>query len=327
MDDTGIRIVAFAAAIGPPLIVLLYFMVAARVPFDSDLIWPSFGFGACAAFPAIMAASLFETVVGYGSGLYEISANQAFFGAAVPEELFKLIAVLCVCWQQLRELRPNQIFMLAIACACGFACFENIFYVVEGGGWYQTAITRSITAVPGHAFVGAVMGFCIVKAIRSSVSFLWWGLSLILPIILHGAYDFFLFAVQYMEARHVGALTDLTQTLVTLFIITVIVEGVLAHIALHSVLKITDMEVTSKKPATWIQRVGERNLLWLILGFFCLIIAFILSLALTGATEDADRSMGLGFAAILALHGAAFIVLAAVISRRMKEQGTKPFSS
>lgn len=325
MEDTGTRLLAFAAAIVPAFIVFYYFIIAAKVRVDSDMIWSAFGFGAGAAFPAIVVAKFIEVNIGFGTEAYEISANQAFWGAAIPEEAFKLLAVLCVCWKELKDFTPKHLFTLAVGCACGFACFENIFYVIESKGWYFTAIYRSISAVPGHAFVGALMGYFIVRAVRSSFSWLWWALSLLLPIALHGAYDFFLFATDYMEAMHVGTLTDSTQLLVLGFVITVILEGLFAHWALYAVMKIGDVELKANSIARKqldkgiIQRIGEGPALWLVLGVACFLGTLMLMIVLNNAAENAKKYMGIGFATIFAFHGVAFVALAGVLSRRKKQ--------
>jgi RsiW-degrading membrane proteinase PrsW (M82 family) len=44
----------------------------------------------------------------------------------------------------------------------GFACTENILYVLEGG--YEVAIMRAFTAVPAHATFGILMGYYMGKA-------------------------------------------------------------------------------------------------------------------------------------------------------------------
>ena len=109
MDDAFVRSAAFVAAVLPPIVIVTYFLVGARVRFDAEMVWAGFGFGACAAFPAIVFAKLLEATMGYGDGFFEVTANQAFFGAAIPEETCKLAALLALCWRQVRELQPNRL--------------------------------------------------------------------------------------------------------------------------------------------------------------------------------------------------------------------------
>lgn len=326
MEDVGTRLLAVIAALLPAFIVFYYFIIAARMRVDSDLIWSAFGFGAAAAFPAIIAANFIEGIVGFGGDAYTTSINRAFWGAAIPEEILKLIAVLSICWNERSDLSSKHLFTLSVGCACGFACFENIFYVIESKGWYFVAVFRSITAVPGHAFVGAIMGYFILRAVRSSTPYFWWVLSLILPIVLHGGYDYFLFAREYMEAGYTGFQADSTQLLVLGFIITVITEGLFAHLALYGVMKIGSTALKSssslkrQSEQSIIQRIGEGRIVWLVLGVACLLVALVLMVVLCNAEENTKKYMGIGFATIFAFHGVAFVALAAVLSRRKKQR-------
>lgn len=332
MDDAMIRAVAFAAAALPPIIVVSYFLVGAKVRLDAEMIWAGFGFGACAAFPALVVVKLHEFAVGYGDSFYEVTANQAFLGAAVPEETFKLIALLALCGRNIRKLQPNHLFVLSIALAGGFAFLENIFYVVEDDNWHATAALRSVSAVPGHAFVGAVMGLCVVRAVRGSFSAAWWGLALVLPIALHGGYDFFIMALANVEVQRADAPFHLTQVFVLLFILTVIVEGVVAHLSLRTILNIAgtgeehlqDAGVT-RPFVHWLQAIGEHPIWWAGLGILCLLGAgaFLIG-GPTGVGQgnslsvDIQRSLDQGFSAFAALHGAAFIGLSIVVRQRLR---------
>ncbi len=82
----------------------------------------------------------------------------------------------------------------AVFVSLGFALAENIGYVAEFG--FSTALVRAVTAIPGHACFGVFMGFWYSAAKKydnfgypekshRAASF-----SLLVPTILHGAYDF-----------------------------------------------------------------------------------------------------------------------------------------
>ena len=82
----------------------------------------------------------------------------------------------------------------AVFVSLGFALWENISYVLHFG--LQGALIRAVTAVPGHCCFGVFMGvfygkeklYCIegdpgrMNRNRS--------LGLLIPILLHGAYDY-----------------------------------------------------------------------------------------------------------------------------------------
>ena len=86
---------------------------------------------------------------------------------------------------------------MSLFVALGFAFFENILYVLEGG--VATAFTRAITAVPGHAADGVFMGYFLGLAKlydlhgKEDLRKKNMALSIIVPMILHGIYDYLLF--------------------------------------------------------------------------------------------------------------------------------------
>ena len=82
----------------------------------------------------------------------------------------------------------------AVFVSLGFALWENISYVLNFG--FTTALARAVTAIPGHACFGVFMGvfYGIAKkydnAGESGKSVLFRVLSLIVPMLLHGTYDY-----------------------------------------------------------------------------------------------------------------------------------------
>lgn len=82
----------------------------------------------------------------------------------------------------------------AVFVSLGFALWENIGYVLRYG--FSTAMIRAVTAVPGHACFGVFMGawYGIAKKYefygREELSRLYRFLAVLLPVLLHGTYDF-----------------------------------------------------------------------------------------------------------------------------------------
>ena len=82
----------------------------------------------------------------------------------------------------------------AVFVSLGFALWENISYVMSYG--FTTALIRALTAIPGHACFGVFMGVFYGIAKKhdnkgdriSSKTFS--VLSVAVPALLHGAYDF-----------------------------------------------------------------------------------------------------------------------------------------
>jgi protease PrsW len=333
MDEPLLRVFSFFAAIVPPFVILVYFLTAVRIRVDADKVWESFGFGACVAFPVVVVAQIYEKTFGYGDGFLESSINHAFLGAAVPEETFKLIALLTLISSQLHTLKPSQVFTLSIAVACGFACLENVLYIVDNDNWHFVALMRSISAVPGHAFVGALMGFFAVKAAEGQYKGIYWALALILPILLHGLYDFPLFAISNFGKVADGPPTGFAWLFVLMFILVVIIEGVVAHICLSHILKISE----SQKRGTlltrqaefylrWLQNVADHSFLWIIMGIISIAVAIVILLGvdigqITSLSffKDSDKALVFGFAIFAMLHAFTFVGFAIVLRNRKND--------
>lgn len=82
----------------------------------------------------------------------------------------------------------------AVFVSLGFALWENINYVLSYG--FSTAIVRAITAIPGHACFGVFMGVFYGLARKQHnrgkkfSSKIFRIFSVVLPVLLHGSYDF-----------------------------------------------------------------------------------------------------------------------------------------
>ena len=83
----------------------------------------------------------------------------------------------------------------------GVACLENILYVLGNG--IKTGLIRAVTAVPGHAYDGIIMGYFLAQAKVGSINknmgifrknIL---LSILLPTLAHTMYDALLFYSKY----------------------------------------------------------------------------------------------------------------------------------
>ncbi len=330
MAEIFFRLIPFALAVLPALIVLVYFLVSVKVPIDYDALWGSVGFGACVAFPCIVAVNLIAPYIEVPPDLYSQSAKKAFVEAAIPEEIFKLIALVSVCWSSVQTMSARQLFICSIGCACGFAGLENLFYVFEGassaqgGNWLAVGMMRSVSAVPGHAFVGAVMGYCVYRALHSKgADLVWWLASLAVPMVLHGAYNFCLFANDYLEAKSTAAQSDASGMMIGFFILVVIVEGLIAHALLRLVLAEGEEKPRKLSNDGFIRvldKVSHHPVLWGLIGGLCILASLFFALGMFVLDEADNRLFAMGFAAFAFLHGVAFSGLARVLRRRRKEK-------
>ena len=135
---------------------------------------------------------------------YENSTNllslfiSIFIGIALIEEVSKYIMLKKISWKSndFRYIYDGIVY--AVFVSLGFATIENILYVLNGG--ISVGIMRAILSVPAHAFFGIMMG--LYYGMAKKATFLNNNneetknkkLAILIPTILHGIFDFCLFA-------------------------------------------------------------------------------------------------------------------------------------
>jgi RsiW-degrading membrane proteinase PrsW (M82 family) len=228
--------VSVLSAILPSLVLLWYFYTQDlnRNPGRPVLI--TFVLGVLIVFPvAVLELTAFDDIPA-DSNPYLIGLVKGFWGAAIPEELLKFIVVVFYC-SRLRDFTERMDGMVYGAVASlGFAAMENVLYVTSGG--IGLAMSRAFTAVPCHAFLGAIMGYYVGQArfeSRHRGQLLATGLAF--AILLHGMYDFPLLTIQAMDLH--GQTLSFWQTLQVsslsgMTLATLLTQGVLAiHLQRH----------------------------------------------------------------------------------------------
>jgi protease PrsW len=119
------------------------------------------------------------------------AAYHAFVVAGFTEELFKFLALYLLVWKSPSFNEQFDGIVYAVFVSLGFAGVENVMYVMDGG--MQTAATRALTAVPAHAIFGITMGYYLgVAHMYKELKGKYLGRALLVPIVLHGIYDFIL---------------------------------------------------------------------------------------------------------------------------------------
>ncbi|MBR9914471.1 MAG: PrsW family intramembrane metalloprotease [Algicola sp.] len=131
---------------------------------------------------------------------------KAFIVVGLTEEFSKYIIVRFFAQPKKAFNEPYDGIMYAVMVSMGFAATENILYVMQGG--YATGILRAFTAVPAHATFGILMGYFMGKAKFSKNRIKFNLLGLLLAIVFHGCYDFFLF-IDFIPGIWIGAFVSL----------------------------------------------------------------------------------------------------------------------
>jgi len=145
---------------------------------------------------------------------------EAFFIAAFPEELAKFIILYWIVWKNKFFDEHYDGIVLAVFISMGFALIENIMYVFNGG--MQTALVRAIFSIPGHGLFAVTMGyyFSLAKHENNGNQKKYLILSLLIPIVLHGVFDFLLMYSSKINESNSGLAAIL---LILFFIFTIFI--------------------------------------------------------------------------------------------------------
>ena len=192
-------------AVAPVLAIILYIYLQDKYEKEpASLLIASFLFGAVLSILIVIGIYLF-------TGKYIPITDersiwqqfiQAFVVVALAEEFSKYVIVKYFAQPRKAFNEPYDGIAYAVIVSMGFACTENIMYVLNGG--YSTAILRAFTAVPAHATFGVLMGYFMGKAKFSNNRLKWNVAGLFLAVLFHGSYDFFLF-INFIPGISIGA--------------------------------------------------------------------------------------------------------------------------
>ncbi|WP_179338950.1 PrsW family intramembrane metalloprotease [Winogradskyella ludwigii] len=196
-------------AIAPVLAILIYIYVQDKHEKEPRrLLLLSFLFGAIISIIIVFVLYFFTGRLIPVTDQFSVGQQfiQAFVVVALAEEFSKYVIVKYYAQPKKAFNEPYDGIIYAVMVSMGFACTENIMYVLDGG--YQTGILRAFTAVPAHATFGVLMGFYMGKAKFSKNRLRLNLMGLLLATIFHGAYDFFLF-INFIPGISIGAFISL----------------------------------------------------------------------------------------------------------------------
>jgi protease PrsW len=235
-----------------PCLLLIWFFHARDVhPEPSRVVWGTFGLGILSIIPTLIVAlpvSLLLTGIAdpFMSGL-----AQAFLTAAMPEEAFKMAAVMVFAARHKAFDEPMDGVVYGVAAAMGFAALENVLYCAQGG--IGVAVLRAVSALPMHAACGAIMGYFIGQATfvvppgqRAITMFQAW----MWPTLVHGLYDAPILAIQELiEASGTAQLPEAqapTGGYLALAALGVLIGGVVWSLILTRRLRAEQLQLMSE---------------------------------------------------------------------------------
>jgi RsiW-degrading membrane proteinase PrsW (M82 family) len=192
------------SAIVPSLLLVWYFHWRDLYPEPGLVIWTTFGLGVATIPVVLLVAESLPWPLESIPSAYLAGFLGAFLMAAIPEELLKLLVVRGYCARHRDFSETMDGVVYGAVASLGFATLENVLYVTATG--FTVAVARALTAVPAHAFMGAIMGYYVGRARfhpneRTRANVMAW----LVPTILHGLYDYPLLTRLELQARNLPA--------------------------------------------------------------------------------------------------------------------------
>ena len=188
----------------PSILILLFFYLSDKFKEPRATILTIFSLGFLICLPAGILNGLSHDFF-YDGSKYSENLTSSFLGPAWVEELLKFLILYLVVLKRNEFNEPMDGLVYGVVVSLGFATYENYTYVYEWAAVIAQeenvnlselsnyiAFARSYSAVPMHGLNGAVMGYYFgMYAFSGNKNFL--GLSLGLPYLFHGFYNYILF--------------------------------------------------------------------------------------------------------------------------------------
>ncbi|MDC3400982.1 PrsW family glutamic-type intramembrane protease [Candidatus Pelagibacter ubique] len=185
----------------PPILILLFFVLTDKFKEPKITIITVFFLGFLICLPAGILNQLSHDFFFNGSD-YSENLTGSFLGPAWAEELLKFSILYLIILKRDEFNEPMDGLVYGVVVSLGFATYENYTYVYEWASTvakeenydflkfsYHVAKGRSYSAIPMHGLNGAVMGYYFgLYAFSGNKNYL--ALSLILPYLFHGFYNF-----------------------------------------------------------------------------------------------------------------------------------------
>lgn len=186
------------ASIAPSVALMYFFYMKDKYEKEPrQLLIKAFFYGALSVIPILFVEMRLHVFDMAADRSLIAAGYTAFIVAGLVEEGFKFLVFYLFIWRhhEFDEMYDGIVYSVFVS--LGFATIENIGYVLSTG--FSVALLRSITAIPAHAMFGVAMGYYlgIAKFVGSPYREKYFRLGLIVPVALHGIYDFILFSQRY----------------------------------------------------------------------------------------------------------------------------------
>lgn len=176
------------AAIAPGIALMSYFYLKDKYETEPlHMVVKSFILGMLLVFPVMLVQYVFQEEISLGNFLRSYVLTGFF------EEFFKWMIIYYTAYRHTEFDEPYDGIVYATAVSLGFATTENLFYLWDKG--LSAAFYRAILPVSSHGLFGVIMGYYFGRAkfpLVSSKKRYYLLTSLLVPIFLHGTYDFIL---------------------------------------------------------------------------------------------------------------------------------------
>ncbi|MBR1767060.1 MAG: PrsW family intramembrane metalloprotease [Bacteroidales bacterium] len=181
--------ITFISAILPVVLLLIFIYRKDKYhPEPTALLTKLFFVGCLSVIPASIMEMLLQTFTPSQPVLGGIF--DGYCVAGFSEELCKLALLMWVVWKSPYFDEYFDGIVYATFLSLGFACVENIMYVVGSNDPMAIALSRGLLAVPAHFLFAVIMGYHLSLAkfdlpnrnVHLRRAFLY-------PFLLHGTYD------------------------------------------------------------------------------------------------------------------------------------------
>lgn len=205
-------LIALALALAPGACIIIYIYLKDKHEKEPiRLLSLSFLFGMLSVLITLLISWPLNALVPINENDLSEQAIHAFFLVALVEEFSKFIYVRGILYRDSNFNEPFDGIVYSVMVGMGFATFENILYVSEGG--IGVALLRMFTAVPAHATFAILMGYYLGKAKFEHRKEFMAIYGLLAATLFHGLYDYFWF-IAFVPGIWFGAIASLVIALV-----------------------------------------------------------------------------------------------------------------